>query len=189
MSDQATVLLQRLNAGDADAARDLLPLLYDELRALAGRQFRGQPSDHTLQPTALVHEAFVRLLGRPAAGWSDRKHFFAVAATAMRQILVNHARDKSTKKRGSGAEPLELNEQVAVPASDSAHPVEVLSLNQAMEKLERIDPRRHRVVELRFFAGLNSDEIAEVLGVSKSTVEGDWRVAKAWLATEIGDTP
>src|SRR5215207_4848203 len=98
--NQATLLLGRLNSGDDDAARELLPLLYDELRTLAARQFRGQPADHTLQPTVLVHEAFLRLVGRPASGWTDRRHFFAVAATAMRQILVNHARARNADKRG-----------------------------------------------------------------------------------------
>ncbi|HEX8911277.1 MAG TPA: ECF-type sigma factor, partial [Humisphaera sp.] len=113
MDPQATMLLRRISAGDPEAARELLPLLYDELRAIAGRQFRGQRASHTLQPTALVNEAFVKLLGSPSAAWNDRNHFFAVAATAMRQILVNHARDRSAQKRGGGAEAVLLNEEVA----------------------------------------------------------------------------
>src|SRR5687768_18320183 len=110
--NQATILLGRLNAGDDDAARELLPLLYEELRTLAARQFRGQPANHTLQPTVLVHEAFLRLVGRPEEDWNDRKHFFAVAATAMRQILVNHARAKNADKRGGGERPLQLEDEI-----------------------------------------------------------------------------
>ncbi len=185
MDQHATLLLQRLSTGDSDAGRQLLPLLYDELRAIAGRQFRGQRSDHTLQPTALVHEAFVKMMGSPASGWQDRKHFCAVAATAMRQILVNHARDRSAQKRGGGAEAVLLNEEVAGSSKPSAPPVDVLALNEALEKLKEIDERKHRIVELRFFGGLTVDEIADVLEVSKSTIEAEWRVARAWLATHL----
>lgn len=187
MSDQATVLLQRMSDGDAEAGRELLPLLYDELRALAGRQFRGQRADHTLQPTALVNEAFVRLLGRSAGGWADRKHFFAVAATAMRQILVNHARDKAARKRGGGADAVALEEGLAGAPGPAASPVDVIALHEALEKLEAIDARKRRVVELRFFAGLTVEEIADVLELSKTTIESEWRVARAWLAAELGE--
>jgi RNA polymerase sigma-70 factor (ECF subfamily) len=187
MDPQATTLLRRITTGDSDAARELLPLLYDELRAIAGRQFRGQRADHTLQPTALVNEAFVKLLGNPSGAWNDRKHFFAVAATAMRQILVNHARDRAAQKRGGGAEAVLLNEEAAGASPSGAAPVDVLALNEALEKLKTIDERKHRVVELRFFAGLTVEEIADVIGVSKTTIEGEWRVARAWLATNLGD--
>src|SRR5688572_23570310 len=180
--NQATLLLGRLSAGDDDAARELLPLLYDELRQLAARQFRGQPADHTLQPTVLVHEAFLRLVGRPEKDWNDRKHFFAVAATAMRQILVNHARAKNAEKRGSGERPLLLNDEIV---GDSGHNLDVLDLNDAMEKLATIDARKHRVVELRFFAGLTVPEVAEVLELSVTTVESEWRAARAWLSVEL----
>src|SRR5215207_6185941 len=127
--NQATLLLGRLSACDGDAARELLPLLYDELRTLAARQFRGQPSNHTLQPTVLVHEAFLRLVGRSADDWNDRKHFFAVAATAMRQILVNHARAKTAEKRGGGDRPALLNDEVIGKGGQN---LDVLDLNDAM---------------------------------------------------------
>ncbi len=180
--NHATLLLGRLNAGDDDAARELLPLLYDELRTLAGRQFRGQPANHTLQPTVLVHEAFLRLVGRPDAEWNDRKHFFAVAATAMRQILVNHARAKNADKRGSGERPVLLNDEIV---GDAGRNLDVLDLNDALENLATIDPRKHRVVELRFFAGLTVPEVAEVMELSVTSIESEWRAARAWLSVEL----
>ena len=182
-ANQATILLGRMNAGDQDAARELLPLLYDELRTLAARQFRGQPANHTLQPTVLVHEAFLRLVGRPEKDWNDRKHFFAVAATAMRQILVNHARGKNADKRGGGERPVLLNDEVV--GSNGGNDLDVLDLNDAMEKLAAIDPRKHRVVELRFFAGLTVPEVAEVLELSVTSIETEWRAARAWLSVEL----
>ena len=180
--NQATLLLGRLNTGDEDAARELLPLLYDELRSLAARQFRGQPDGHTLQPTVLVHEAFLKLVGRPEKDWNDRKHFFAVAATAMRQILVNHARAKNADKRGGGAQPVLLNDEIV---GQQGHNLDVLDLNEAMEKLAVIDPRKHRVVELRFFAGLTVPEVAEVMDLSVTSIESEWRAARAWLSVEL----
>ena len=180
--NQATVLLGRLNAGDNDAATELLPLLYDELRALAARQFRGQPVNHTLQPTVLVHEAFLRLVGRPEKDWNDRKHFFAVAATAMRQILVNHARAKNTEKRGGGERPVLLNDEIVGKTGNN---LDVLDLNDALEKLAVVDPRKHRVVELRFFAGLTVPEVAEVMDLSVTSIESEWRAARAWLSVEL----
>jgi RNA polymerase sigma factor (TIGR02999 family) len=181
--NEATVLLGRMNSGDEDAARELLPLLYDELRTLAARQFRGQPANHTLQPTVLVHEAFLRLVGRPEKDWNDRKHFFAVAATAMRQILVNHARGKNTDKRGGGERPVLLNDEIV--GGDAGRNLDVLDLNDALEKLATIDPRKHRVVELRFFAGLTVPEVAEVLELSVTSIEAEWRAARAWLSVEL----
>jgi RNA polymerase sigma factor (TIGR02999 family) len=182
--NHATILLGRLNSGDDDAARELLPLLYDELRTLAARQFRGQRPDHTLQPTVLVHEAFLRLVGRPEKDWNDRKHFFAVAATAMRQILVNHARGKNADKRGGGRAEgtVQLNEDLVGKAGQN---IDVLDLNDALEKLAAIDERKHRVVELRFFAGLTVPEVAEVLKLSVTSIESEWRAAKAWLSVEL----
>jgi RNA polymerase sigma-70 factor, ECF subfamily len=180
--NEATLLLSRLNSGDEDAARELLPLLYDELRTLAARQFRGQPANHTLQPTVLVHEAFLRLVGQSDKSFSDRKHFFAVAATAMRQILVNHARAKNADKRGGGERPVLLNDEIV---GSDGHNLDVLDLNEAMEKLAAIDPRKFRVVELRFFAGLTVPEVADVLDVSVTTIESEWRAARAWLGVEL----
>lgn len=182
--NNATLLLGRLSSGDEDAARELLPLLYEELRTLAARQFRGQRADHTLQPTVLVHEAFLKLVGRPQKDWNDRKHFFAVAATAMRQILVNHARAKNASKRGGGRaeHTLLINEEIVGGQSSN---IDVLDLNEAMEKLATIDPRKHRVVELRFFAGLTVAEVAEVMQLSVTSVESEWRAARAWLSVEL----
>lgn len=181
---EATILLDRLRTGDSSAARELLPILYDELRAIAGRQFRGQRANHTLQPTVLVHEAFVKLLGKPASEVTDKAHFFALAATAMRQILLNHARDRNAQKRGGGEAPVALETHGAVDKRDT---VDVIALNEVLEQLKEVDERKHRVVEMRFFAGLTVPEIAEALGVSVTTVEGDWRAAKAWLAARLKD--
>ena len=178
----ATILLSRLRGGDADAGRELLPILYDELKRIAARQFRGQAAGHTLQPTVLVHEAFLRLVGKPAA-FTDRAHFFAVAATAMRQILVNHARASNAEKRGGGAKAVALNHDVA--DTDAVSEIDVLSLHEALEQLERIDQRKHRVIELRFFAGLTVEEIAEAMGLSKTTIESEWRAARAWLNVKL----
>lgn len=159
-------------------------MLYDELRSIAARQFRGQPSGHTLQPTILVHEAFLKLMGKSATAFKDRAHFFAVAATAMRHILVNHARAANAEKRGGGAKAIALNEEIA--GSGSSAQVDVLSLHEALEQLARIDQRKHRVIELRFFAGLTVEEIAEAMGVSKTTIESEWRAARAWLNVKLG---
>jgi RNA polymerase sigma-70 factor, ECF subfamily len=180
---EATVLLDRLRAGDADAGRELLPILYDELRQIAARQFKGQRADHTLQPTVLVHEAFLRLVGKPATAFADRAHFFAVAATAMRQILVNHARASNTQKRGGGGKAVGLEHDVADSgeAAGSSGQIDVLALHEALEKLANIDERKHRIIELRFFAGLTVDEIAQAMGLSKTTIESEWRAARAWL--------
>lgn len=180
--EDATILLNRLDSGHPEAAQQLLPLLYDELKAIARRQFRGQRGDHTLQATVLVHEAFLRLIGRPAKTWQDRKHFFAVAATAMRQILVNHARAKHAVKRGGGGQRLVLDDNV-IPSKDSG--LDVLELHEVLERLKVIDERKHRVVELRFFAGLTVPEVADVLQVSVTTIESEWRAARAWLATAL----
>jgi RNA polymerase sigma factor (TIGR02999 family) len=179
-----TVLLSRVSAGDTDAGRELLPLLYDELRAIAGRQFRGQAAGHTLQPTVLVHEAFLKLVGKPASGFTDRAHFFAVASTAMRHILVNHARSNNADKRGGGNRPVALNHDVAGGDGGSSE-LDVLALNEALEQLAAVDERKHRIVELRFFGGLTVEEIAEVMGLSKTTIESEWRAARAWLNTML----
>jgi len=183
-SGDATMLLNRLRAGDADAGRELLPVLYEELKRIAARQFHGQAAGHTLQPTILVHEAFLRLVGKPAA-FEDRAHFFAVAATAMRQILVNHARASNADKRGGGAKAVALDNNVADTAGGAE--VDVLALNEALDELERIDPRKRRVIELRFFAGLTVEEIASAMDLSKTTIESEWRAARAWLNVKLGE--
>lgn len=179
---QTTRLLADLGQGNPDAAQRLLPLVYDELRGLAERYFRRQRADHTLQPTALVHEAFLKLVDQTQARWQDRAHFFAVAAIAMRHILVNHAVARNAQKRGGGQARLALHNGLE-PADQMEF--DALAVDEALKKLAAFDPRKAQVVELRFFSGLAVDEVAEVLGVSKSTIEADWRMARAWLSREL----
>lgn len=187
MPDQATEILRSMREGDEAAPARLLPLVYAELRRLAGAQFRHQPADHTLQATALVHEAWLRLVDQTAAAFNDRQHFFAVAATAMRQILTDHARRVRAAKRGGDRTRIALEE--AQPAAGDSEAVgrqvDVVALDEALTRLATLDQRRHRVVELRYFGGLTMPEIAEVLGVSLRTVESDWRSARAWLLREL----
>jgi RNA polymerase sigma factor (TIGR02999 family) len=178
LHQDVTALLQRWQAGDADALDRLLPLVYDELRRVARLRLRHERPGHTLQATALVHEAYLRLTGSGHATLQNRTHFFAVAARLMRQILVDHARKKHARKRGGGATVIALAD--AAPAPDIAL-VDVLALDGALVELTALDPRLCQVVELKFFAGLSIDETAQALKVSTATVERDWTVAKAWL--------
>ncbi len=166
-----------------DATTAMMSLVYDELRALAGGYFRSQPSDHTLQPTALVHEAFLRLAHTDVSKLNGREHFFAVAATAMRQILTSHARKRLAVKRGGGAKQITLT-NVVLP--DSPSTLDVVELDRVLSELERLNERQARLVEYRFFGGLTIPEIAKVLEVSVTTAEKDWRRARAWLAAELG---
>lgn len=180
--DQTTRLLQALSAGDTDAADDLYPLVYDHLRRLAGAAFLRQPAAHTLQPTALVNELFVKLSEARDVAWEGRAHFLAVAARAMRQILVDHARGKAREKRGGAAV------RVTLSAADARVPgmePDLLDLDNAVEELSRLDPRQGRLVLLRFFGGLTVEEAAEVLAISRSTVEAEWRMARAWLRRRL----
>jgi RNA polymerase sigma factor (TIGR02999 family) len=177
------MLLARAGAGDASATDELLPLVYSELRELAARHLRSERSDHTLQPTALVHEAYMRLVGPGEVTWESRSHFFGAAAQAIRRILTDHARARDSLKRGGGrgGEPLPEVPSVDRPTDD----VDYVALDAALERLAAIDPQKVRVVELRFFAGLTADETALSLGVSASTVARDWRFARAWLQREL----
>jgi RNA polymerase sigma-70 factor, ECF subfamily len=177
-----TLVLERIGE-DADAARDLLPVLYEELHALARKQFGGQRIGHTLQPTVLVHEAFLKLLGNPVNTYTDRRHFFAVAAIVMRQILINHARGRAAEKRGGGSSNVALDENSV--SVDGQERIDVLDLHDALQDLLQIDERKHKVVELRFFAGLTVPEVAEVMGLSVTTIESEWRAARAWLMTRL----
>ncbi|MEM7248680.1 MAG: sigma-70 family RNA polymerase sigma factor [Acidobacteriota bacterium] len=183
--DRVEGLLSRLREGDATAGEELFDILYPELRGLARSVFRSQPKQHTLQPTAVVHEAYLKVAQAASRGqgWQDRAHFFAVAARAMRQVLVNHARDKAAQKRGGDVQQVTLTD-----AEDDGWSglVDALAVHQALEKLAELDERQAKVAELRFFAGLANKEIAEVLGVSLRTVELDWKVAKSWLVRELG---
>lgn len=181
-TQQATIVLSELTRGDSSAAERLLPLVYAELRSLAGSYFRAQPADHTLQPTALVHEAFIRLIDQTSVEWNDRAHFFAVAATAMRQILTDHARRSKALKRGGDRERVSL-ENAPTPAEKGE--VDLVALDEILTKLEGFDPRKHRILELRFFGGLSVEEVARILEVSKTTVENEWRAARAWLNYEL----
>ena len=176
--DDVTDLLLTWRQGDAAALDRLVPLVYDELRRVARRHLQREEPGHDLQATALVHEVYLRLVDVDRMTMRSRTHFFGVAATLMRQILVDHARRQRAGKRGAGATMLSLDEvQAAAPASS----VDVLALDQALDALSGIDARQCRVVELRFFAGLNIDETAEALGISPATVEREWAMAKAWL--------
>ncbi|MGD8451920.1 MAG: ECF-type sigma factor [Phycisphaerae bacterium] len=169
-------------AGGREAARDLLPLVYDELRQLAQARLRKLPPGQTLQATALVHEAYMRLVGREDPGWGDRAHFFAAAARAMRHILVEQARHKSSLKEGGGLRRLdnELNE----PAAD-APSREVLAIDEAIRRLEREDPRKGQIINLRYFARMTTAETAEALGISVATVGREWRFIRTWLEREL----
>jgi len=178
----ATVLLDRLRDGDDGAREELFGLLYPELHARAGAVFRSQKADHTLQPTALVHEAYLKMM-TPGAAWQNRAHFCGVAAKAMRQILVNHARDKKALKRGGGAAGRAITVSDAV--DEGGRELDVLALHEALEELARLDGRQAKIAELRFFGGLSGKEVAEALGVSLRTVELDWSMAKGWLASRL----
>jgi RNA polymerase sigma factor (TIGR02999 family) len=181
-----TELLQRWSSGQREALDQLLPQVYAELRRLAASYFRRERPHHTLQPTALVHEAFVKLVDQRAVRWQNRAHFFGIAAQLMRRILVDHARARDAAKRGAGEAPLPLEEwQLTAPGVD----LEILALDEALTRLASMDPRQSRVVELRFFAGLTMDETAEVLQVSPATVGREWTLARAWLYAEIGRRP
>jgi RNA polymerase sigma factor (TIGR02999 family) len=174
-------MLNRWANGDREAGEQVFPLVYRELRQIANRSMNGQGASHTLQPTALVHEAYIRLTGDAARRWENRGHFFGVAAKAMRHLLVDHARARATAKRGGGR-PLPLDENFAIPEDRMP---EVLELDHALTALARLHPRQSEVVELRFFAGLNVEQTADALRVSPETVARDWRAAKAWLHSEL----
>lgn len=178
-----TKIISELAAGDRSAAQRLFPQVYEELRALAGSYFRRQSPDHTLQPTALVHEAFVKLMGSDANSWNSRKHFFDVAAMAMRQLLTDHARQAASQKRGGGACRVTLGE-AATPLDDVAE-VDLVMLDDALAKLSTLNSRQGRIVELRYLAGLSVDETAEVIGVSPRTVKMDWQMARSFLRREL----
>lgn len=178
-----TEILARVESGDDSAIAALLPKVYDELRALAGSYFKHERAEHTLQPTALVHEAFLRMAGSEINGWQGRAHFFAIAAQAMRRILTDHARRKKSIKRGGDHERITLSGLLTPPNIESH--LDLTDLDQAMTKLSRLFPRQGRIVEMRFLGGLNEEETAHVLGVTPRTIQRDWRLAKAFLRVEL----
>jgi RNA polymerase sigma-70 factor (ECF subfamily) len=177
-----TRLLAALNTGDPDARPALVSLVYSELRKLASRYLRHERANLTLQPTALVHEAYLRLAEQHGVRWQNRAHFFGVAAQAMRRILVDHARAHQASKRGGGRAPVPLDE---VEIGTPQRPEDVALLDEALTRLEKLDPQQGRIVELRFFAGLTVEETGEVLGVSATTVKREWSLARAWLHREM----
>jgi RNA polymerase sigma factor (TIGR02999 family) len=178
MNGDVTQLLERWGRGDRDALEELMPLVYDELRKLSRRYLRMERADHTLQSTALAHEAYLRLVGQDGAHWQNRAHFFAVAAQSIRHILVDHARRRNASKRGAGAIKLSLDEAIGVPEKKE---IDLLALDEALAGLSSLDEQQGRIVELRYFGGLSIEETAEVLRISPATVKREWVMAKAWL--------
>jgi RNA polymerase sigma-70 factor (ECF subfamily) len=186
MEDRRSAILrltQGASRGDAAAAADLLPLVYDELRAIAASMLRGERAGHTLQPTALVNEAYLKIAG--GTPWEGRQHFQAVAAIAMRQILVNHARERAARKRGGGDWKRVTLSDVAEQAEHASREIDLLALDEALIELERLDLTQARIVEMRYFAGLSNADVAAFLNVSERTVMREWRMARAWLSTKL----
>lgn len=183
-SHLVTALLGKVNRGDRAAMDDLLPLIYRELHELAERAFRGERPSHTLQPTALIHEAFLRLVNQKDVEWQSRSHFVGVAATAMRRILVDHARAHDAQKRGGGSEGRLSLEEIDVRDEPDTK-TDLSALDEALTRLAELDARQARIVELRFFGGLSVEETAALLDISTATVKREWASAKAWLRYEI----
>jgi RNA polymerase sigma factor (TIGR02999 family) len=179
---EVTQLLVEWRRGNKDAESHLIPLVYSELRRIAATYLRQESPDHSLQPTALVHEAYLRLINSKEIDWQSRSHFFAVSATMMRRILVDHARACNASKRGDGWDALTLDGAI-LPSVQRAP--DLLALDDALNRLAELDERQGKIVELRFFAGMTEIEAAQVLGVSEATVKRDWRIAKAWLFKEL----
>ena len=185
MSSDVTRLLLAWRKGDAGAADQLLPAIYDELHRQAERAMRRENPDHTLQATALVNEAYLKLVDQSRVEWKNRAHFFGVAAQAMRRVLVDHARGKHADKRGGRAARVTLDDANAGAAEEAAGELDVLALNDALERLAALDAQQAKVVELRYFSGLNIEETAVALSISPATVKREWAVARAWLKREL----
>jgi RNA polymerase sigma-70 factor (ECF subfamily) len=184
-TSQVTVLLKRLRNGDPAAAQQLVPLVIDELKRLARHYMRNERVGHTLQPTALVNEAYLRMAGYRSLDWKSRSHFIGVAASVMRQILTDYARKRLAAKRGRDLEEIplaDLRDSISVEQSE-----ELMALNEALDRLQKMNPRQSKIVEMRYFGGLSVPETAEVLGISPITVKRDWVVARAWLCAELKD--
>jgi len=184
---EITRILTAIEQGDARSTDELLPLVYQELRRLAAHKMANEPAGHTLQPTALVHEAWLKLVDSPNQSWQNRAHFFGAAAEAMRRILIARARRKQTQRRGARAEHLDVDElEIASPAPDD----QLLALNDALDRFAGLEPQQAELVKLRYFVGLKTEEAAEVLGVSKATANRWWAYARAWLFQETrADSP
>jgi len=185
MSGEIDQLLKSLSEGDAAASEKLLSVLYDELKAIANQHMRNERTSHTLQATALVHEAYMKLVDQSRAQWQGKNHFCAVASQMMRRILVDHARAKSAAKRGQGAQKLTLDEGLVAGRTSSE--VDLVELDELLNELASLNPRHAKIVEMRYFAGMTVEETASALDVSESTIKGDWRLAKTWLASRLRD--
>jgi RNA polymerase sigma factor (TIGR02999 family) len=183
--ENVTRLLLDWSNGNKEALDSLLPIVYDELRRQASRYLRRERAGHTLQTTALINEAYLRLVNQKNVHWQNRAHFFGIAAQLMRRILVDHARTRKRSKRGGSDIRVSLNEATV---TSQAQDLDLVALDEALERLVEIDPQQSRIVELRFFSGLNVEETAEVLRISPATVKREWRIAKAWLHREISGT-
>lgn len=181
-TNEVTQLLHQWSAGDEDALERLMPLVYNELRKIAGQHLRHERRNHTLQTTALVHEAYLRLADQTDVRWQNRSHFFAIAAQAMRRILIDYARNQHAQKRGAGEQKVSLDDQMALTEENCTS---LLVLDETLSKLSQMDPRQAKIVELRFFADFTLEEIAKFLEISTATVKRDWAVAKAWLYREM----
>jgi RNA polymerase sigma factor (TIGR02999 family) len=177
-----TRLLQEWSGGSSQALNELMPLVYNQLRQLAACQLRRERHSHTLQSTALVHEAFLKLIDQDRVQWKDRDHFFAIASQLVRRILVSHARSRNASKRGGGSTALAFDDSIRLPERND---IDLVALDDALESLSRLDPQQARIIELRFFGGLSIAGTARVLGISTSTVTREWKVARAWLHREL----
>src|SRR5208283_379803 len=184
-SSDVSLLLSELSRGNQEAGEKLVPLVYDELKRLAKSYMRRERPDHTLQATALVNEAYLKLVKQHAVNWQGRSHFFGIAAQLMRRILIDHARGHLREKRGGDKQVLPLDEALVFSPE---HSEELVKLDEALQRLSKLDARQSRIVELRFFGGLSVDETAQFLGISPKTVKRDWSVAKAWLHGELRQT-
>jgi len=178
-------MLRDWRSGDDGAMERLIPAVYDELREIARRHLRREHPEHTLSTSALVHEAYLNLLDQSSVDWQDRVHFFAIASRTMRRVLVWHARKRSAAKRGGAGSALSLDEAVALAGDEDPDSVDVLALNEALDRLEEVDPRLCRVIECRHFGGLSVEETALALDVSPATVKRDWQAARAWLRVAL----
>ena len=181
-TSDVTQLLHEWIQGDASALEKLIPLVFEDLRQIAGRLFQRESDAHTLQPTALVNEVYLRLMDQRKVFWQNREQFFGVAAMMMRRILVDYAKGRQAAKRGSGIPTVQLDEMIAVP---ELRGVDVVALDEALTRLADLDERQGRIVELRFFTGLSNEEIADILGISVTTIKREWRTAKLWLRREL----
>lgn len=185
LTARATTILTRLVAGDAHAADELTPIVYEQLKALAGSLLVAERAGHTLQPTALVHEAYVRLIDQRSVDRNDRAAFLGLAATVMRRVLVDHARARNRVKRGGGLRRVELSESRIASQDQTSEQIDIEAMDAALNKLNELDPRKARLIELRFFGGLDEAEAADLIGISRATASREWRMARSWLAREL----